>query len=179
MGVEALEPRTPDPVPALVECARGGDRGAYGRLVESHWAALVRLARSVAGEAEAEDAVQEALIAAWGKLASLREPARFGAWVRRLVVHRCLRRTRRRWLLAPLDEAPEPHTAGDPDGEIDVERTLARLAPRQRAVMHLTVIEGMSDREIGEVMGLAPASVRAHRRRAREKLGRLLGEELR
>jgi RNA polymerase sigma-70 factor (ECF subfamily) len=55
-----------------------------------------------------------------------------------------------------------------------VERTLRRLAPRQRAVMHLTIVEGMSDAEIGRMLGIDPASVRSHRRRARERLRQVL-----
>jgi DNA-directed RNA polymerase specialized sigma24 family protein len=43
--------------------------------------------------------------------------------------------------------------------------------------MHLTVVEGMSDSEIGEAMGIDAASVRSHRRRAREALRRLLPGE--
>jgi RNA polymerase sigma-70 factor (ECF subfamily) len=71
---------------------------------------------------------------------------------------------------------PEP---ADPAAEtaravFDVERTLRLLAPRQRAVMHLTVVEGMSDSEIGTVMGIDAASVRSHRRRARERLRQVL-----
>ena len=55
-------------------------------------------------------------------------------------------------------------------------RLLAALAPRQRAVMHLTVIEGMSDGEIGRSLGITPGSVRAHRRRARQRLHGLFDE---
>ena len=40
------------------------------------------------------------------------------------------------------------------DARIDVGRLLAKLAPRQRAVLHLTVVEGLTDHEIGEVLGI-------------------------
>jgi hypothetical protein len=62
-----------DPAEAdLVRSAAAGDRGAYARLIERHWCRLVRLARSVVGEAEAEDSVQDALIRAWRFDAALR-----------------------------------------------------------------------------------------------------------
>jgi RNA polymerase sigma-70 factor (ECF subfamily) len=134
----------------------------------------VRFARSVVGDSEAEDAAQEGLVAAWRALSSLAEPAAFSAWVTRIVGRRCLRRARRsaRWL--PLELVAEPSAEADPSGDIDVAAILRRLAPRQRAVLHLTVVDGMTDSEIGAALGIAPASVRAHRRRARESVGRLL-----
>lgn len=164
-------------IPDLVEQARGGDRGAFSRLVELHWSPLVRLARSVIGETDAEDAVQDALVTSWNKLARLRKPEGFAAWVRRIVLRACFRKARGRKRWTTLDDAPEPVTSPSPGAGLDVERLLARLAPRQRAVMHLTLVEGMTDREIGDAMGIAAASVRSHRRRARQSLSsRLAGD---
>lgn len=164
-----------DPAEAdLVRSAATGDRGAYARLIERYWGRLVRLARSVVGEAEAEDSVQEALIRAWLALPSLRRPEAFGPWLGRVVLRRCLRERRKRPETVPLAAAPEPPVAPTSGAGLDVARLLAALAPRQRAVMHLTVVEGMSDGEIGALLEITPASVRSHRRRAREALARLL-----
>jgi RNA polymerase sigma-70 factor, ECF subfamily len=161
----------------------GADPEAFAASVEGEWDRLVRLARSVVGEAEAEDAVQDGLIAAWRRRSSLRDPAGFSAWLTRIVLRQCLRRFRwvrwRRFL--PLEAAPEPRTAGDAGdrlgAEIDVERLLRRLAPRQRAVLHLTAVEGMSDSEIATLLGIAAGSVRAHRRRARQQIDRWMQGE--
>ena len=57
---------------------------------------------------------------------------------------------------------------------VKIDLIYGRLTPRQRAVMHLTVVEGMSDSEIGTVMGIDAGSVRSHRRRARERLRQVL-----
>jgi len=160
--------------PFLVRRALRGDRGAFSDLVVGHWTPLVRLARSVVGEAEAEDAVQDGLVAAWRHLSSLREPSAFSSWLSRVVLRSCFKRVRRRRPWLPLDDAPEPRAVTNPGGAVDVERMLGSLAPRQRAVMHLTVIEGMSDSEIAKVLEISAAGVRAHRRRARESLGHLL-----
>ncbi|MFZ5788825.1 MAG: RNA polymerase sigma factor [Acidobacteriota bacterium] len=152
---------------SLVMAAADGDRSAFGRLAERHWARLTRLARSVTGPADCEDAVQEGLLAAWQGLSGLADPNRFGAWVTRIVFRRCLRRLRQVGAV-PLELVAEPATDTDPDSSLLVWQLLAMLAPRQRAVMHLTVVEGMSDSEIAQRLGLRAASVRAHRRRARE-----------
>ena len=86
------------------------------------------------------------------------------------MLRRCLRRARRwRLVRVALDAAPEP-AAADRGSELQVRNLLARLAPRQRAVMHLTVIEERTDSEIGELLGITAASVRSHRRRAKQRL---------
>jgi RNA polymerase sigma-70 factor (ECF subfamily) len=162
----------------LVVAARAGETEAFSLLVKRHWSRLVGLARSIAGEAEAEDLVQECLLTAWRKLSTLREPAAFLAWTQRSVARASVRRARWRALRLPLaaisePRDPRPDAAGE-SWTVDV--LLARLAPRQRAVMHLTVVEGMSDGEIGARLGIDAASVRSHRRRARERLGPLLRE---
>lgn len=163
-----------DPNSDLVPRAAAGDRAAFASLVEAHWQRWVSLARSVAGEAEAEDLVQDTLIHLWPRLGELREASAFAGWVTRALLRRALRWRRRLLGWLPLSAAPEPRTAGPDTAGIDAERLLRQLAPRQRAVLHLTVVEGLSDSEIGRLLDIAPASVRAHRRRAREALGRHL-----
>jgi len=161
----------------LVTEARRGDGAAYGQLAARHWARLVRLARSVAGDATAEDVVQEGLLVAWQKLHTLERVESFPAWLTRIVFRRCLRQTRQPTVTSLDHQSGEPATVGDPDAGIQAAQLLAALAPRQRAVIHLTVVEGRTDREIAAQLGIEPSSVRAHRRRARQKLGRLIGRE--
>lgn len=158
----------------LVERAARGDRGAFARLVEGRWNALVGLARSVVGDVAAEDAVQEALLIAWDQLARLRRTEAFGAWLTRIVLRRCLRGQRSWRHLLPIQAAAEPVFEPSPEAELDLERCLRALAPRQRAVMYMTVVEGRTESEIAAVMSISAASVRSHRRRARQRLSHLL-----
>jgi len=161
----------------LVEAAQSGDRLAFGALVEAHWRGLLGLARSVlAGGPQAEDLVQDALLTAWQRLADLRDPERFSPWVRRIVLRACLNHLRRapRWEELPIDEPSGAPAAGDAAGRrLDVARALARLAPRQRAVIYLGA-EGHSDREIGAILGIFAATVRVHRWRAAQRLRGIL-----
>ena len=167
-----------DAIADLVTASQGGDRRAFGSLVEVHWAMLVRLARSVAGDADAEDLAQEALLVAWRKLAALSEPSRFPSWITRIVFRRSLRRARRRRPEVALESLGDPGHTPDTESDLYVWQVLSRLAPRQRAVLHLTVMEGMSDSEIGTALGISASSVRVHRMRAREKVGKLMKGEL-
>ncbi len=160
---------------ALILSAQGGDIEAFSKLVESHWLRLVRFSRSIVGSSDAEDLVQNGLVKAWRKLAGLRDPRAFSTWVLRIVSRECFSHVRSRRRLISIESAPpafDPANAGIES--VEVEQVLGILPARQRAVMHLTVIEGMSDSEIGAALHITPASVRSHRRRARESLDRLL-----
>lgn len=158
----------------LVRRALDGSREAFGALVETHWDRLVRLARSVVGDAEAEDVVQDSLVVAWTRLARLSDPHKFGSWVSRIVFRRCLRTNRWQRGRVSLDAIVEPSRFCDPEVSVSAWQILARLAPRQRAVFHLTAVEGMTDAEIAPVLGITPASVRAHRRQARAGVARII-----
>jgi RNA polymerase sigma-70 factor, ECF subfamily len=156
----------------LIVRAQNRDEDAFSLLVEKRWPALVRFARSVAARSDAEDLVQESLLKAWQKLPRLRSPEAFSFWLLRILSRSCFRNGRRFRHLLPLSAAAEA-VHSDHGGrfeEIHVESILAMLAPRQRAVMHLTVIEGMTDSEISAALGISAASVRSHRRRARESI---------
>jgi RNA polymerase sigma-70 factor (ECF subfamily) len=152
----------------LVDRAKEGDREAYGELVELMWSRLVALARTIlAGDDEAEDLVQEALVHAWSRLRSLRQAEKFPAWIRRIVARRCLAHGRRRRL--PAETVPAV-PAPSPLERIDVARVLRRLAPRQRAVVYLTLVEGHSATEAAAMLGILPATARVHRHRALARL---------
>lgn len=109
---------------------------------------------------------------AWRKLPDLRHPEAFAAWTMKTLSRLCFRRNRRRIDTVQLElvEEPEDRSLVSTRATLDVEKMLGMLAPRQRAVMHLTVVEGMSDSEIGEMLEIKTSSVRAHRRRARDRL---------
>jgi RNA polymerase sigma-70 factor (ECF subfamily) len=159
----------------LVVRASEGDPAAFGELVRIHWVRLVRLAKSMVGDTVAEDVVQEALLVGWHTLGRLGKPESFGAWVTRIVFRRCLRVGRRHPFESAGESTADRGTTSSPETDLWVEQLLAALAPRQRAVMYLTVVEGYTDTEISRLLGIHAASVRSHRRRARQRLAVLLG----
>src|SRR6187397_2851526 len=81
----------------LVVQAQNGDRDAFSALVHATSDRMYAIATRILRDADlAEDALQGALITAWRQLPTLRDPARFEAWVRRLLVHACYAEARRR-----------------------------------------------------------------------------------
>jgi RNA polymerase sigma-70 factor (ECF subfamily) len=158
---------------ALVRRAMEGDRDAFSDLAAAHWRRLLGLARSIVADLEAEDVVQDALIKAWKKLGSLREPKAFSAWLTRIVANSAVAKARRRRFFEPIDGVAVAAVETPVDLRIDVGRLLRGLPPRQRAVLHLTAVEGYTDSEIAEALGISSSSVRVHRLRARRRLDEL------
>jgi RNA polymerase sigma-70 factor, ECF subfamily len=154
----------------IVKQAVQGHTDAFCILANREWPLLIGLARTIIGMNNAEDAVQDALLTAWQKLSTLREPHLFSSWLRRILVNICLRRYAGSATVQSFENHMEPHHRTEPSSAVDIARILSILPPKQRAVLYFTAIEGMKDREIAEVMDIRPGSVRSHRRRARKRL---------
>ncbi len=81
----------------LVDRARDGDMAAFDVIARNRIPGAFRLAAAILGnETEAADAIQDALVAAWRELPRLRDPGRFDAWFRRILVNECRMAIRRR-----------------------------------------------------------------------------------
>jgi RNA polymerase sigma factor (sigma-70 family) len=120
--VGAAEPEAANPeVVRLVALARTGDRAAFGRLIEDHLTAARRVALAAAGQPmDADEAVQEASVAAWTRLDTLHEPAAFRGWFMRIVWRKAIdrRRSVRTWLerfgASSSDDGPMAFPTADP-----------------------------------------------------------------
>ena len=128
----------------LVTRAQRGDREAFAILVTRVTGRFVAVARRILRDADlAEDATQQALVAAWQNLPKLRDPARFEAWAYRLLVRACYAegKKERRWApnmrLLPNDQ---PIAADDLSSVVDrdqLESAFRRLSLEHRAVVVL------------------------------------------
>jgi RNA polymerase sigma-70 factor (ECF subfamily) len=156
----------------LVERAKRGDHDAFAMLAGASVARLDAAARLILRDPElARDAVQEGFIRAWRNLPALRDPGKFDAWLRQLVVHSCfdiMRRRRRRAIeveLTPID-APSvgDATSAIADREV-LDEALKHLDPEWRAIVVLHYFLGMPLPEVAGTLGipLGTAKSRLHR----------------
>jgi len=163
----------------LVERAIGGDRHAYTELVRSSIDRSYALATLVLRDPErARDAVQEAYLAAWRDLASVRDPDRIDGWLRRVVVRACYAELRRegrhrRVEVRELALAEEGFVgdAGEHLAQRDqLERAFRRLDPDQRTALVLRHYLGLSLAEVADAMGVPLGTAKSRLNRATQAM---------
>jgi RNA polymerase sigma-70 factor, ECF subfamily len=139
------EPAAANPeVVRLVALARSGDRAAFGRLIEGHLTAARRVALAAVGQpVDADEAVQEASVAAWTRLDALQDPALFRGWFMRIVWRKAIdrRRSLRAWLQrfgtsASDDERAAEFAAAEPSPD-------AQLISRELALAIAQVVRAL------------------------------------
>ena len=147
--------------------AQRGDREAFAALVPEAVDRLLGVAYRILGDRDqAEEVTQLAVITAWRKLPSLREPERFEAWTYRLVVSACRDEVRRRpWeVQAPVALALLPEF-GNPESQVDerdrLDRAFSRLSVDHRAVIVLHHHLGLPLVEVGRIVGIPTGTARS------------------
>ncbi|MCI0342578.1 MAG: sigma-70 family RNA polymerase sigma factor [Planctomycetales bacterium] len=156
----------------LVARARGGDREAFGSLVERYGAAVTRFLAIRGGRGAAEDLAQEAFVKAWTAIGTLRETDRFAGWLFRIASRVALdagRAARRRQargaevyvdadaLVERVPLAPAAGETGDSGAAALAE--VARLPEREQHLLALRHGEGRTCAEIAEALGLPLGTV--------------------
>ena len=172
---------------ALLSRIADGDPPAFRLLVgRLHGNALRLAVKVLIDRAEAEDAVQTALVKLWthaGRYEAGRGSA--AGWFRRIVVNACLDRRRSIRAVVPLDavfdaasDDPTPAQAAETAQEsARVNAAVARLNPRQRAVIALFYGDGATMAEIAEVLETTAKAVEGLLGRARSELKTMLASE--
>ena len=167
-----------------------GDEEAFRHLVERHQDRLVGLCQRLLGDRqEALDAAQEVFLKVYSKADSLQPKGELFTWMYRVATNHCLNRIRRRKLvrfvsltpepqsdapqLDPVDRAPDAHRA------LEMKRRWQRavegieaLPENQRVVLILARFEGLSYRQIGEILKISEGAVESRLYRAMRRLQR-------
>lgn len=182
-------PKPPDDA-ELVAGVRAGDAAAMEALMRRHNRVLFRTARAILrDDAEAEEAVQDAYLKAFGALGSFRAESRLSTWLVRIAANEALMRRRRRARGAeiiplsgtedPMDTAERPEQAAG-RGELRrlLEARIDRLPDDFRAVFVLRALEELSVEDTAASLGIPEATVRTRFFRARALLREALAREI-
>jgi RNA polymerase sigma factor (sigma-70 family) len=160
-----------------VALAMNGDDMAYGELVRRRQDAIRHLFRRLTRDpALADDLAQQAFVLAWKSIRTLKSPAAFGAWLRKLAVNCWLQHARiKKHEVALADEAlldsPVPSKVAE---RLDLDAALATLPPHARLCVVLAYNEGMSHAEISESTAIPLGTVKSHIARGAAHLRELL-----
>ena len=160
--------------------AAAGDAAAFGALYAELADDLYRFALwSLKNREDAEDAVQEACLAAWKGLKTLKKPEAFKSWFMKIVSNRCrdILRQRGAMRLVELETAEEIVPVYENFPETDENDLLKGLTPDDRNIVLLSVYGGMTSGEIGREVGLKAATVRSRLSRAFKKVRETLEED--
>ena len=168
----------------LATLARGGSQRAYKTLADRHRASVYRIARGATGDAEeAFDLTQETFVAAFGALDRYDSTRPFASWIARIALNKCRDWSRKRFVRRAFSLPFSATTVGVPtlDPAIDegvhqraqlrrVQAAIADLPLRQREVLVLRLIEGLSQAETAEALGISGKAVETRLARARRSL---------
>ena len=164
----------------LIERARHGDLAAFEEIVRLHERQVLGTALRLSGRLEdAQDAAQEVFLKLYRNLNRLEDIREVRAWLYRVTANVChdLRRRRRYWPTEELSGLETSTSAPDPEQTLQLEerkrvigRALTRLPEKERAAVVLRDVEGLSTREVAEILGSSETTVRSQICSARMKM---------
>jgi RNA polymerase sigma factor (sigma-70 family) len=181
---EAVEPGAAQTVPERADCSVGPDSSPLVRLFDDHHQRLFRLARRLSSNhEEARDLLQETLVRVLRSRGAMpADVAGLESWAITVMVNIARDRQRRRVVRSRVAASVvhEPSAGGSPEpayvARISVQRALARLGARRRAVVVLHYLEEEPVSRVAEFLRISPVTVRWHLSRARRQLAALLTE---
>ncbi len=163
-----------------------GDRDCYGILVERYRTLAYSVALRMMGDPDAaNDAAQEAFLAAYTSLPRFGFRAKFSSWLTSIVLNKCRDLIRARRETVPVEEAAERGRAPGPDPEAAasgretrdaLQAALDRLPPDYREVIVMKHIAELDYREMAAILGVGIPALKVRAHRGREMLKRLLLE---
>lgn len=173
---------------ALLLAARNGDQHAFAQLVGAHrthvWAVCLNICTN---QHDAEDALQNTLVAAWQNLHKFRGESRFSTWLHRVAANNALMVVRKRkanTTITDFSDPDQPVQLVDDDGgqpfddtialRDAVRQALAQLSEDQREAVVLREFGDLTYADIAAHQGVGVQTVRSRLNRARTQLAELL-----
>ena len=177
-------PAAPPGDASLVRAVLGGDRAAFAALVDRHQRPALATCLALLRDRQlAEDAVQDAFVAAYRGLHALRDPSTFGGWLQSIARNRAARlareRTRRTRVAEDAASGRPQHAAPVPDPLMDqgLLAALAALPDHERCVLTLRYFDGHPVADIAAITGRPVGTVTKQIQRAHERLRAMLKPE--
>ena len=165
----------------LIEDCRKGNSKAQFRLYEQYSKAMYNLAYRILNNREdAEDILQEAFVECFRNLDSFRFESTFGAWLKKIIVNKCLNHIKKKKIDLTLCETL-PTTIYEEEEEVIYEtrkifKSIELLPDGYRIILTLYLLEGYDHSEISQILGISESTSKSQYSRAKEKLKNILSK---
>ncbi len=164
---------------------RTAQRALYGHYAKPMYNLCLRMLRHAH---DAEDVLQVAFVDIFGKIETFNFEASISAWIKRIVVNRCIDHLKKRRLLTTdldpdrhdsVQEAPEtePALSAQKLSVEQIKRATLHLSEGYRVVLSLYLFEGYDHEEIAQILGISVGTSKSQYSRARKRLATLLNEQ--
>lgn len=166
----------------LAQRCQSGDRAAQSELYHRYAKAMLNCAyRILRDQEEAKDALQDAFVKVFRKMAQYRGDSTLGAWIKRIVVNTAINQSRKKTpeVRTEMEHVSEPDSPAisDEDLHLTVEvarRALESLPDGYRTVCTLYLVEGYDHKEISEILGISISTSLSQYSRGKKKLRQLI-----
>lgn len=168
--------------PLIEECRTGNSRAQF-RLYNQYSRAMYSLAYRILNNREdAEDVLQEAFVECFRNLDTFRFESTFGAWLKRIVVNRCINQVKKKRADLEYTETL-PAVAEEQEDEPvydtrEIIKRIAELPDGYRIVLTLYLLEGYDHSEIAQILGISESTSKSQYSRAKDKLKSLLSNKI-
>lgn len=167
----------------IIEQSKHGNRDAQYRLYTLYSRAMFNVCmRMMNNREEAEDMLQESFSEAFRRLASFRHESTFGAWLKRIVVNRCINEMKRRRAkleffedMGSFEERPEETEDYKRGLSVEqVKKAMEQLPKGSRMIFSLYLLEGYDHQEISQILAISESNSKTQYMRARQRMREIL-----
>ncbi|MEE4116011.1 MAG: sigma-70 family RNA polymerase sigma factor [Marinilabiliaceae bacterium] len=169
----------------IIESCKKGDSISQYALYNKYCRAMYNLAyRMMNNREDAEDMLQESFTEAFRNLGSFRYESTFGAWIKKIVINRCINQLRKGKKLLFTDEFEDMNAEDEGYADTDIQadlkkvfKSIEKLPDGYRLVFTLYLLEGYDHGEIAGILGISESTSKTQYLRAKKKLREQLAEE--
>jgi RNA polymerase sigma-70 factor (ECF subfamily) len=166
--------------PLIEECRKGNSKAQFS-LYEQYSKAMFNLAYRILNNREdAEDILQESFVECFRNIQSFRFDSTFGAWLKKIIVNRCINHIKKKKIDLTFYDTPPPVI--DEEEEVTEYETdkifkgIELLPDGYRIILTLYLLEGYDHSEISQILGISESTSKSQYSRAKEKLRNILSK---
>jgi RNA polymerase sigma factor (sigma-70 family) len=164
--------------PLIEECRKGNSRAQF-RLYNQYSKAMYNLAyRMLNNREDAEDILQEVFVECFRNLAAFRFESTFGAWLKKILINKCINQLKRKKVdLTLCENLPTDIYEEESEEVYDTRKIfngIEKLPDGYRVILTLYLLEGYDHSEIAQILGITESTSKSQYSRAKEKLRLLL-----